>query len=571
VPISPPLTLRLRFGPRLAPLVERGGPLATDLRRALEAECADRLRALGVPAVPTTEVAVDATQSEPFRWFVDDRECRYPEDLPRAIWTFIQGRFAGSPTAQDPAWFDDLQSGIGAGRAATEQSIQFFRLFARAVIEQRPSALLAPAPTQTYASMLRDGFPDLPGNLEEWLGPVLGDALDMGLSLADAESVAGILRSGGPALPPRDHAEALIAGLAPETIDILAGREFIERFSVALAEGERQLSLLRDRAFAELGVRYPGFRLVVADALPERAFTFRIQAWMTVPRIGLAADELLVYETADRLRLLNIVAERTTHPLTGKECSIAKDSDRSALERLGFTIWDEQGYLALWLDAELRRRSSRFVTTGFVDDDLGLLDDAYPVLVARAREKFGVAQIARILRRLAAEQISVRNLRGILEILLEFDWIPCDPSHRILFDDRMPIGWASEGNWIDDASTLADFVRTRLKRLISHQNAQDGSVAVVLLDTETERLLAEHRARGTAVPETTTERLIAALGAELNKLHASAPVPALLTTIEARFPLRSLIEARFPQLRVLCRQELLPDINIEPIARVGLD
>ena len=66
--------------------------------------------------------------------------------------------------------------------------------------------------------------------------------------------------------------------------------------------------------------------------------------------------------------------------------------------------------------------------------------------------------------------------------------------------------------------------------------------------------------------------LSAFIDAELMRrnLPPSAQQPVVLTTMEIRRYFRKLVELEFPHLAVLSYQELSPEMNIQPIARISL-
>ena len=47
--------------------------------------------------------------------------------------------------------------------------------------------------------------------------------------------------------------------------------------------------------------------------------------------------------------------------------------------------------------------------------------------------------------------------------------------------------------------------------------------------------------------------------------------PVILTTLGVRREFRELIESEFPQVAVLAYQELSPDLNIQPVARISCE
>ena len=79
------------------------------------------------------------------------------------------------------------------------------------------------------------------------------------------------------------------------------------------------------------------------------------------------------------------------------------------------------GYFILCLADTLRRHGACFVDSKAALASIEALELASPALVKAARLHLSDERVTRVLRGLAAEQISVRNLRQILEALLEFD------------------------------------------------------------------------------------------------------------------------------------------------------
>jgi flagellar biosynthesis component FlhA len=181
--------------------------------------------------------------------------------------------------------------------------------------------------------------------------------------------------------------------------------------------------------------------------------------------MGVAPDELLVNETVEGLKLRGINASVAINPPTnGIRFSVINAADGPVARGAGLTTWNEHNYLILRLCTELRRRSSRFVSVRTVERALENLGATSPVLVARAKEKLGIEQITRVLRMLASEGVSVRNLRAILERLLEFDYVRCNPAGLMVFDDRIPTKRVPEKSWLQDPTTLVQFVRIGMRR-----------------------------------------------------------------------------------------------------------
>src|SRR5262249_36868596 len=213
-------------------------------------------------------------------------------------------------------WRESMRSAVLTDAWTVEQLTVFFRLFANAVLEQHPSVLLGPEQTQAYAAHIVEAhFPEDATDVQTWLAPILRKVMDMGFSITHRPRLLPILREGhARRWTPSDLVEELVAALTPETVEIHANLELIKRFSLAMADGEKLIPLMRDGLFYELGIRYPRFRFVASDALPQGAFAFKIHAWLTMLRVGLTPDELLVNDTVEQLKLLKIQGKPAINP-----------------------------------------------------------------------------------------------------------------------------------------------------------------------------------------------------------------------------------------------------------------
>ena len=313
------------------------------------------------------------------------------------------------------------------------------------------------------------------------------------------------------------------------------------------------IPMMRDGLFYELGVRYPGLRVRGNEGdLPPGSYIIMINE---IPLVMGTVDKnkCLVNDTPDRLRLLGIEAEPAQNPANGNACGWIPLEQRKLAEDAGLTTWDAPGYIVLHLSAVLRKNAAEFVGIQETQNMLEQLEQAFPALVKEVVPKaVSPFQLTDILRRLVEEEISIRDLRNILQALAE--WGPVE----------------------NDTVMLTEYVRAALKRYISHKYTRGQSTLIVyLLDPqieETVRSSVQHTSSGSylALEPEITQEVLAAVRNEVGNLPPSAQQPVVLTTMEIRRYFRKLVELEFPHLAVLSYQELSPEMNIQPIARISL-
>jgi type III secretion protein V len=162
-----------------------------------------------------------------------------------------------------------------------------------------------------------------------------------------------------------------------------------------------------------------------------------------------------------------------------------------------------------------------------------------------------VALLADILRRLVEERVSVRDLRAILEAL-----------SAVALAEKDPL-------------TLAEFVRSQLRRAITHGLTHGGrELSVVLLDNpieETIRAANQRTAAGSflSLAPAAGRDVVQAVRRVL-EAHPSENTPVLLTQPDIRRFVRKLLEVDLPDLVVASYSELLPEVALRPTARATL-
>jgi type III secretion protein V len=210
-------------------------------------------------------------------------------------------------------------------------------------------------------------------------------------------------------------------------------------------------------------------------------------------------------------------------------------------------------HVADHLLALMRRYGYEFIGIQETQSLLEGLERTHPALVREVVPKLiSPTLLADVLRRLAEERISLRNLRDILGALAE--WAPLER----------------------DAVALTEHVRAALRRAITFKHADArGVVPALLLDPMIEDAIREavHKtATGSylALEPQISRDILAAIGRAVSAgpSEADGPGPVVLTNAEIRRYVRRLVENDHPNLAVLSYQELAPEAQVQPLGRV---
>lgn len=310
---------------------------------------------------------------------------------------------------------------------------------------------------------------------------------------------------------------------------------------------------MRDGLFVELGVRYPGVRARGNPGLPPGAYQIQINE---VPVVTGQATlgHILVNDTVDRLRLMNVEGFEAINPATRQPAAWVPEQHKDMLEAAGLTTWDVPGYIILHLAAVLRRHAREFVGVQEVQTMLDQLEKAFPAIVKEVVPKVvNVLKLTDILGRLVEEEISIRDLRGILQAIAE------------------------QGQLEADSVMLTEHVRSAQKRYVSHKYARGtGTLVVYLLDPQIEdavRSSIKRTSAGThlALEPDIAQEIVQAVKNECGHLPPTAQRPVILTSMDIRRYVRKLLEYEFnPPFSVVSYQELSPELNIQPVARISI-
>jgi type III secretion protein V len=242
---------------------------------------------------------------------------------------------------------------------------------------------------------------------------------------------------------------------------------------------------------------------------------------------------------ADELGFLGVAAEPAQHPATGHALARVPPPARSALELAEVSVATAEDLVVEHLAEVVRGHACRLLGLQETQALLEGLEREAPALVRALLDKVPLPLLADVLRRLLQERVSIRNLRGVLEALLE-------PT--------------ADG----DGATLAERCRQALARWLAQRHAPGGALYAYLVDPRLEESL--RASGGQALDPEAVGTLLAAVGrlAEGGRL-------VLLTAPDVRRILRALCGGAFPEVAVLAYGELEPSLRVWPLGRLSLD
>ncbi len=312
-----------------------------------------------------------------------------------------------------------------------------------------------------------------------------------------------------------------------------------------------ELIEIRKALYQDLGVPFPGIHLRFNGALEGGVYRIMLQEVPMAEGV-LKAGFVLAREKRETLEMLNIPIEEEKPFLPNIASFWVEESFIPSLEKASIRYLGASEILSYHLSFVLKKYAGEFVGIQETKYLLDNMDANFPEIVREVQRVLPVQKITDVLQRLVQEGISIRNLRAILQSLIEWGQKEKDPV------------------------LLAEYVRSSLKRYISYKFSAGQNILPVYIfqpDVEEEvRKAVRQTSAGSylALNPTTAKRLIESIKKEMGDISMVDNKPVLLTAMDVRRYLRKLIEKELYEVPVLSHQELTEEITVQPLGRIEL-
>lgn len=314
---------------------------------------------------------------------------------------------------------------------------------------------------------------------------------------------------------------------------------------------EEKIPKMRHALYQDLGVRFPGVHVrTEAPNLEPDDYCIYLNE-VPLMRGKIVSGHVLTNETENNLKRYNIPFTQTKNLMN--QLSFWVDAKYKAiLDKANIKYWEPLDVMILHLSYFYRQYASEFLGIQEVRGILEFIEKSFPDLVKEVTRLVPLQKLTEIFKRLIQEQVSIKDLRTILESLSE---------------------WAQAEK---DTVILTEYIRSSLKRYISYKYSRGQTVLpVYLLDAEIEDIVRgaiKQTSAGSylALDPDTVQLILQALRNVIQPTPPGAPSPIMLTAIDVRRFVRKLIEGEFPDIAVLSYQEVVPEIRIQPLGRIQL-
>jgi type III secretion protein V len=221
-------------------------------------------------------------------------------------------------------------------------------------------------------------------------------------------------------------------------------------------------------------------------------------------------------------------------------------NDRALAEKA--LLLSAETVLARHAIAVMQRKAHRFVGIQEVQWLIEGLMSEYPGLVTELQKVMPLQRIGEVLRRLLEEQISIRNMRSILESLTV---------------------WGAKEK---DSLLLCEHVRVELNQYMAHRATRGTSkLSAIFVDASVEQLIRQSikqtpAGNFLALPPDTVAMLVKQIASIADQKYDGAI--AVISSMDVRRYIRRMIEDKIEWLDVYSFQELGGLVQLQPIGKI---
>jgi len=246
---------------------------------------------------------------------------------------------------------------------------------------------------------------------------------------------------------------------------------------------------------------------------------------------------------------------QTKEPTFGLPAVWISTSDKQKAQMAGYTVVDSSTVVTTHIKETIKRHASELLGRQETQSLIDKFKESNPKVIEELiPDVLSLGKVQKVLQNLLKEQISIRDLRTILEQLADY------------------------GPTTKDTDILTEYVRQALARPITKQfQSTDGSLSVMTLNREVEELIQSsiqktELASFLALEPTVAEKLLIKLQEAVETMTPQMETaPVLLASPGIRHHLRKFVERFIPDLAVLSHSEIIPSVQIKTLKVVDLN
>ncbi len=444
-------------------------------------------------------------------------------------------------SAQLPSLMLSTATGVIVTRAVSEQSL------GKDIAKQlnlKPKAILITGAFLIFLSLL-PAFPFLILFLLGAAISIYGFFLNRMVEKETKEEEEETMRLETPSGP-----ESVVGLINVEPIEIEIGFNLVPFVDVEQG-GDLldRVKLIRKTCALDLGLLVPPIRIRDNMKLRPSDYAIKIRG-VDIGKGNLRVKKLLAIPSIGVTE--EIEGEDTIEPAFKTKAKWINEEDRERAESLGYSVVDPPSIIATHLTESIKRNSSDILGRQEVKQLLDSVKENYPAVVEEALKAANLGKIQKVLQYLLKEQVSIRNMVSILEVIADY------------------------GERIHNMDTLSEYVRQKLAKQISHQYMdEEDIVRVYTLDPDLERKLEDSLQETdegyvSTLDIDTINQVVSRLSEEMARVSSEGYQLIVLTSSGSRPLLKNITERSLPGLVVLSYNEIVAQASVEQLGIISI-
>ena len=308
-----------------------------------------------------------------------------------------------------------------------------------------------------------------------------------------------------------------------------------------------RLAAVRRQCASELGVYVRPIRIRDNLELDRNSYVFKIRG-VEIAGGEIVPERFLAMNPMEHSIPVDGIA--TKEPTFGLPAWWVTAAVKEELEFKGFTVVDAATVLITHLTEFIKSHAYELLGRQETKELVETVKETNPAVVEElVPEVMTYGQVQKVLQNLLREQVPIRDMTTILEVLA----------------DNAPL--------TSDSDYLTEAVRQALFRTISGLYSDKGVLKVITVEAPVEELIhASLQKTGSgaypAIEAVKAENLLHQLRELADKALETGQQPVVLCSSRIRLPFRRFIERFLPGIAVLSFNELTPELQIETLGAV---
>jgi flagellar biosynthesis protein FlhA len=312
-----------------------------------------------------------------------------------------------------------------------------------------------------------------------------------------------------------------------------------------------RINQIRRQFALDMGVIIPSLRIRDNLQLNPGQYNFMLKG-VSIGGGEMMVDHMLAMDPGNVVEQVSGVP--TTEPAFGLPAIWISSNNKDSAVMSGYTVVDLSTVMATHLTELLKRhlpelfgrQELQTLIDNFKEQYPKLVEDLVPNLVSPAL-------LLKVMQNLLREQVPIRDLRSILEAMLEIAGSTKDPI------------------------ALTEAARTGLHRSITNRLLSGGSeLNILTLDRQIEETIASsivntERGHELATDPDFVRRLLGSLNLDVARSLEQHSQAIVLCSPSIRYHFKRLVERFIPSLVVLSHNEIAPNVNLKSIGIVRLE